>query len=567
MEKLVMVRNFAILSMIIGMFVGCSAQEKGISVTQSKSNLSLRLVSWDDDVKGVLFEVEHNGNIVASEYKELEDEYLPQYLDQRSGPKHYFADMYFVLAPGEYTARAIPMISEQQQSKLCLPAETKTDIYEHKTTEIVLVMNCDLEDNGGLDIIAQTNRDPKILDLIFDPSKFIFTCEDLKVDVDAKDPEGDILSYNWSVVSEPPNSEYEAAGNGSSFDFMSKTAGEYGAKVEVCDTFGMCTELTFPIHVTLGKDDNNNGIGDDCEQICILQEAPLIGITPEAPFQQTGTVKIALLPKDDCGQGVCDTLSVNMTVSDPQGTAAATSVTCQQPGQAQCVATMLLFDGSGSMSWNDPNRLRVDAGKIYVDKLGPNDWVAVGEFQGSSNGLIYTKIHQALTQDLNAAKGTIDLLKQNGGTPMYESLNESLNWFAQQAASKGCVMNLLLLGDGQPNSSTLHNQVCANANSLNIRMDTVGLGPAAVTSPTPDPNAVQTLQNIAYCSGGTYISVATAADLATAFDMIGDATVLGSMIITATFNPIPAFGATVSGTITVDDGNNFVNTPYSFTAP
>jgi hypothetical protein len=98
-------------------------------------------------------------------------------------------------------------------------------------------------------------------------------------------------------------------------------------------------------------------------------------------------------------------------------------------------------------------------------------------------------------------------------------------------------------------------------------MDTVGLGPAAVTSPTPDPNAVQTLQNIAYCSGGTYISVATAADLATAFDMIGDATVLGSMIITATFNPIPAFGATVSGTITVDDGNNFVNTPYSFTAP
>ncbi|MBT8387094.1 MAG: hypothetical protein KJO12_06745, partial [Ignavibacteria bacterium] len=149
--------SFLLAAMML-VVVSCSGNQSEFNVTKNKGNLTLRLVSWDDDVTGVLFQVLHEGNIVGESYKPLEEEFLPQYLDDRSGPGHHFADMFFVLAPGTYTARSIPMISEDKRSKLCLPAETKVEVNEHKTTEIVLVMQCDLEDNGALDILGQLNR-------------------------------------------------------------------------------------------------------------------------------------------------------------------------------------------------------------------------------------------------------------------------------------------------------------------------------------------------------------------------------------------------------------------------
>ena len=45
---------------------------------------------------------------------------------------------------------------------------------------------------------------------------------------------------------------------------------------------------------------------------------------------------------------------------------------------------VLVIDSSGSMAWNDPLDLRIDAAKNYVDKLKPDDRAAVVDMDDSA---------------------------------------------------------------------------------------------------------------------------------------------------------------------------------------
>jgi hypothetical protein len=113
--------------------------------------------------------------------------------------EHLFADQYFDLAPGCYDVLVEPIQENGDLSRDCWSAhQDGVEVFASSTTEILLIMQCRGEDNGGLDVIATANHPPSIDDLQFDPSKF--TCEETtRVCVTVSDPDSDPVEVTWNV--------------------------------------------------------------------------------------------------------------------------------------------------------------------------------------------------------------------------------------------------------------------------------------------------------------------------------------------------------------------------------
>src|SRR5690625_7551343 len=78
------------------------------------------------------------------------------------------------------------------------------------------------------------------------------------------------------------------------------------------------------------------------------------------------------------------------------------------------------LDGSGSMSWNDPDEDRNAAAKQFVSRLGPTAQLAVASFPSSTFGEDYT-LHQDFTSDKALLEAAIDEATfASGGTPRSE---------------------------------------------------------------------------------------------------------------------------------------------------
>src|SRR5690625_6026019 len=76
------------------------------------------------------------------------------------------------------------------------------------------------------------------------------------------------------------------------------------------------------------------------------------------------------------------------------------------------------LDGSGSMSWNDPDEDRNAAAKQFVSRLGPTAQLAVASFPSSTFGEDYT-LHQDFTSDKALLEAAIDEATfASGGTPL-----------------------------------------------------------------------------------------------------------------------------------------------------
>ena len=181
---------------------------------------------------------------VASETVQLENEAAPASL---VGPgEHAFADGLFVLPPGAYRVCAAPLAGEGPSAE-CGMVEDIADVSADTTTEIVLYSQCAGDANGGLDTVVALNDQPQITDISLSPSKFITVCESATVAVTATDPDGDELSYGWSVASGPDGSRLRTDGGEATF---SGPAGDYELALSVEDGHGGAASLSFPVHVS-----------------------------------------------------------------------------------------------------------------------------------------------------------------------------------------------------------------------------------------------------------------------------------------------------------------------------
>ena len=86
--------------------------------------------------------------------------------------------------------------------------------------------------------------------------------------------------------------------------------------------------------------------------------------------------------------------------------------------------TAITIDCSSSMSWNDPDRCRVDAAKGFVNVMADNDLASVTLFASNVND---KQSLSTLTKDKELLKETIDNVTSIGTTNYEEALQYSIN--------------------------------------------------------------------------------------------------------------------------------------------
>jgi hypothetical protein len=253
------ISGLLVCAAVLSLAASCAVEEpapgdEGYVLIRSALGLSTH------DVAGILYEITCDDGTVITQYVELEDGPMPTWLDPAAGPGHPFADLFSVLPPGECTVTATPMQDADTPSEDCAPVSETFTVLPGETVELVLMSQCVGEPAGAVDIVVGLNDPPEITALDMDLGKFICVDEPLQLTVTATDPNGDAISFTWQVTDWPenpaPGTWSLTPATGPSVSFQAGTVGPYELIVEVTDSYGASTWLTFPVHVV------------PCEDVC-----------------------------------------------------------------------------------------------------------------------------------------------------------------------------------------------------------------------------------------------------------------------------------------------------------
>lgn len=162
------------------------------------------------------------------------------------------------------------------------------------------------------------------------------------------------------------------------------------------------------------------------------------------------------------------------------------------------------IDSSGSMTSNDPQGIRKQTAKDFVDKLDENDKATVIDFDS------YADVKCALTSDKEAIKSCIDEIDSSGGTNIGAGMRAAID---QLKGSTSPVKYVILLTDGD---GSYNHSLTQEAKDLGIVVFTIGLGRGVNES---------LLQQIAEGTGGKYYFAETAADLIDSFNEASEETI------------------------------------------
>jgi hypothetical protein len=174
-------------------------------------------------------------------------------------------------------------------------------------------------------------------------------------------------------------------------------------------------------------------------------------------------------------------------------------------GNTQYIDVVFSIDSSGSMEWNDPQELRKEAAKSFVDKLREHDQAAVVDFDDWARTLV------SLTTDHAQVKYQIDTIDDWGGTNLYAGLSRAVDEVSRGSADHNRFVIFLTDGDGYWHESALD---AAKAN--NVTVYTIGLGPSLNEN---------LLKRIATETGGRYFHASNASELQDIHDDVADETV------------------------------------------
>ncbi|HLF06472.1 MAG TPA: Ig-like domain-containing protein, partial [Thermoplasmata archaeon] len=174
--------------------------------------------------------------------------------------------------------------------------------------------------------------------------------------------------------------------------------------------------------------------------------------------------------------------------------------------------TILITDDSGSMSWNDPNKIRIQGGKDYVGKLKPVDEAGAVLFH---SGL---RAQQPLTNNFALVNSTLDRAITSGGTNFEVAFGTAntlmFGWNGGTDKRKpGYTWAYIFLTDGvdsgYPYSDDVDRTIAAQ-----VKVFTIALGA------DPSQMDMPLLQSIAQRSGGKFYWAKSTADIAAAYNDI-----------------------------------------------
>ncbi|MEZ0607730.1 VWA domain-containing protein [Fibrella sp. WM1] len=184
-----------------------------------------------------------------------------------------------------------------------------------------------------------------------------------------------------------------------------------------------------------------------------------------------------------------------------------------QTAKAGGYSAMLLLDQSGSILTTDPQDLRIEASKIFLDYLGANDQVALASFTEDYDD--YVVLHQGFSRNRPAMKKTLDSLAktEGGGTPLYYSSVLVSDYTAQYAPTTNKAVILFTDGQNDTYTTTSLTEAITNAKARQTPLFTVGL--------SRNVN-VTVLSQMANETGGAFFYAKDAEQLVTSFGTLGN---------------------------------------------
>ena len=297
----------------------------------------------------------------------------------------------------------------------------------------------------------------------------------------------------------------------------------------------------------------------------------------EVRFRQNGEFELGLLALDNAGKSILNQnadISATLTEVDgasPTGYSIASVGASAESPQNKPTFAAILLDNSGSMSSSDPNEMRADAAQLFWEAVLPvnsANRVSFLDFgAGSTDAFSYTRLLQTWTADQSALEAQLAEVGPFGGTPLYESVEETANWIASSTTASSTNRVLLVLSDGQPNSTAQRESAIAAANAAGITIHTVGLGPASDAASNYSTAAVAAARELAERGGGVYSSATDAFALASIFQTLAQVSGQGQLVGVFKVSPTPPSGSRVSGTVTVGSGGGTASANWSFIAP
>lgn len=137
-------------------------------------------------------------------------------------------------------------------------------------------------------------------------------------------------------------------------------------------------------------------------------------------------------------------------------------------GGGESVAYEIVFaiDSSGSMAWNDPERVRVEGTKSLIDAMEGGDRAAIVDFDSSA------KLLHPLSADRAALKQAADRIDDWGGTNIGAGLRLALDEL-ERNGRQDSEKTVILLTDGV---GAFDRRLTGRARALGIVVYTIGLG-------------------------------------------------------------------------------------------
>jgi PKD repeat protein len=172
---------------------------------------------------------------------------------------------------------------------------------------------------------------------------------------------------------------------------------------------------------------------------------------------------------------------------------------------------VLIIDSSGSMKWNDPDDIRIDAAKHYVYMLTPDDRVAVVDFDST------TELLQKLTMNYYQAMLALDLIDSSGGTKLSPALDTSITELEDNGYYNH-TWAIILLTDAENLAQSDRDKCYFQANRAyndSIVIYTIGLN-------IDTPLEQKLLEDIANITGGKYYSPPNASHLYLIYENISE---------------------------------------------
>jgi len=324
----------------------------------------------------------------------------------------------------------------------------------------------------------------------------------------------------------------------------------------------------------------------------------VIGTQVGSDFQRVGEFGLSATPLDpDSNAILSENVNAEVNIKHPNSSNSSASVEghidavidsgkTQEPSGNPLVAS-LDFDASGSLDDHDePERDRVDGGKAFIDVLESSDTeyeAAIFEYSGDCvpdpDDFSCTRLLQEFTSDPVRLRSSIEQVGASGDTPTYGSLFEVLEYSESARPSADYEKAILLFSDGLPNDNNLQDRreaVCREAapSRKDSPIFAVGLGPGSdLDSRYVDPDAVEEMNRIANCSGGTYNGIDPATPRQSAvgnFSAVGTASSKGfvrfSVRITSGLEDFET-GDILRGTLRVTSGGESAESSFSFRVP